>query len=82
MIRRWSAICRGATLAGLEGIGGSLYRAPKVLSRVARWSYGFPVSRPFDPKVHDIADRFLDPSEGIYRAKGQMVWLLKAVCEA
>ena len=70
MTYRWSAICHDTTFAGLEGITGSLYRAPKVLSGVARWSYGFPVSKILDPTIHDIADRFLDPSEGTYRAKG------------
>ncbi|KAH7357222.1 hypothetical protein BKA65DRAFT_592706 [Rhexocercosporidium sp. MPI-PUGE-AT-0058] len=73
----WSSICRGATLAGLEGIGGALGRPPKVVSRIARYSYGFPVSVPFDPSRHLLEDRFMDDSEGIYRARNQMMWILE-----
>ncbi|KAL2060461.1 hypothetical protein VTL71DRAFT_9492 [Oculimacula yallundae] len=73
----WSSICRGATLAGLEGIGGALGRPPKVISRIARYSYGFPVSVPFDPSQHLLEDRFVDESEGVYRARNQMMWMLE-----
>jgi hypothetical protein len=76
---RWSAICRGATLAGLEGIGGALGRPPRVVSRIARYSYGFIVSELFDSTKHLVQDRFLDPSEGRYRANNQMMWALEAV---
>ncbi|CAG8962469.1 hypothetical protein HYFRA_00014199 [Hymenoscyphus fraxineus] len=73
----WSSICRGATLAGLEGIGGALGRPPKVVSRIARYSYGFAVSTLFDPSEHLPEDRYLCESEGVYRANNQMMWILE-----
>jgi hypothetical protein len=48
-----------------------------VSARLARYSYGIPVSVPFNPKVHLQGDRILDNAEGIWRANNQMKWLLK-----
>lgn len=79
MNNSWSAICRSATLSGHEGISGSLDRPPRVHSRISRYSCGFPLSSVYDPTKHDIADRYLDPSDGICKARNQMTWLLETV---
>ncbi|KAK6532128.1 hypothetical protein TWF694_003289 [Orbilia ellipsospora] len=65
----WSAVCRGATMWGLE------HKA--VVSRNARYSYGYSVNVPFESGKHDMVDRYWDVSEGIHRARDQMGWLLK-----
>ncbi|EPS39071.1 hypothetical protein H072_7151 [Dactylellina haptotyla CBS 200.50] len=65
----WSAVCRGATLWGLE--------REIVVSRNARYNYGYAVNVEFDATKHDVSDRYYDASEGIDRAKDQMEWLLR-----
>lgn len=49
-------------------------------SRNARYSYGYAVNVPFENGKHDSQDRYYDNSEGIYRARDQMGWLMKRVC--
>ncbi|KAF3941340.1 hypothetical protein ABW19_dt0203577 [Dactylella cylindrospora] len=65
----WSAVCRGATAWGLNN--------DAIVSRVARYSYGQPVSVPFDSTIHDYKDRYFDDAEDIWRANNQMDWLIR-----
>ncbi|KAF8415361.1 hypothetical protein EV426DRAFT_630019 [Tirmania nivea] len=68
-----SAVCRGATLWGLEQ-----NHATSFLSRIARTSYGICFAVPFDPKNpnHYQEDKWWDEAKRIWRAKNQMRWLL------
>lgn len=81
---RWSSICRGATLWGLEHselrkVTAAVSNNPTITSRLSRYSYGLTYSEPYDSSKHLIQDRFYDEIEGIYRAAHQMEWLLKRV---
>lgn len=81
---RWSSICRGATLWGLEHselteLTAAIKDNLTIISRLSRYSYGILVSKVYDPSKHRVQDRYLDEIEGIYRAKDQMKWLLKRV---
>ena len=77
---RWSSICRGATLWGLEHSDITYnISTPTVVSRIARYSYGMALSHIYDPAKHLPEDVYLDTAEGVYRAKDQMNWLLKRV---
>ncbi|KAI8713929.1 hypothetical protein NCS52_01239000 [Fusarium sp. LHS14.1] len=77
----WSAICRGACRWGLEHANGqpgaSTAPVPTVTGRISKYSYGVPVSVPFEPSRHLWADRFLDPATNKYYAGNQMQWLLR-----
>lgn len=57
----------------------SVVSSPTVTSRLSRYSYGMAFSHPYDPKKHLIEDCYLDTSDGSYKAKDQMKWLLKRV---
>ena len=48
-----------------------------VTSRIERHSYGFVTNYPFDDRIHDVTDRFIDPVEGVPMARNQMCWLVK-----
>jgi hypothetical protein len=75
----WSAICRGATLWGLENSKSRKYTRKTVTARIARNSYGFCCSVPFNKKLgHLDIDRMIYP-DGSLRAKDQMEWLLRKV---
>ena len=78
---RWSSICRGATLWGLEHseLTAAVNDNPTITSRLSRYSYGIVVSVPYDPSKHLVQDRFHDAVEGIDRAANQMQWFLKRV---
>ena len=77
---RWSSICRGATLWGLEHSDlTSLTSTPTVVSRLSRYNYGMAFSQIYDPSRHLLQDMYMDPAEGVYRARGQMIWLLRRV---
>lgn len=81
---RWSSICRGATLWGLEHseltkLTAAVNDNLTITSRLSRYSYGVPFSEPYDPRRHLAQDRYFDEIEGIYRAGDQMEWLLKRV---
>lgn len=82
---RWSSICRGATLWGLEhtdpAFSSSVISSPTVTSRLSRYSYGMAFSELYDPSKHVMEDVYVDQEEGHYRAKDQMTWLLKRVRE-
>ena len=77
---RWSAICRGATLWGLEHSDLLKPEAnlPTVTSRLSRHSYGVSLSPIFDPKKHLLIDKYTD-GLGIDRANRQMTWYLRRV---
>lgn len=93
MRNRWSSICRGATLWGLEhidaGIDGNSASvspqaflpaySPTVTSRLSRHSYGMSFSVPYDQQKHLLQDLYQDEKTGLFMAKGQMTWLLKRV---
>ncbi|KAF8440747.1 hypothetical protein BGX38DRAFT_1096977 [Terfezia claveryi] len=72
-----SAVCRGASLWGLDQTQPTISRS--ITSRISRHSYGISYCYPFDPSVHDEADKFFNESKGEYYAEGQMKWLLKRV---
>ncbi|RPB21395.1 hypothetical protein L211DRAFT_870077 [Terfezia boudieri ATCC MYA-4762] len=69
-----SAVCRGATLWGLEQ-----NHATTFLSRIARSSYGIVYQVPWDPTNpnHHPSDKHWDSAESKWKARGQMTWLLK-----
>ncbi|KAL1794655.1 hypothetical protein ACET3X_006471 [Alternaria dauci] len=72
----WSAICRGATLWGLEHSSHSDFTTPTVSARIARFSYGNRWDVPFDAsRGHREIDRKKRP-DGWY-AEDQMNWLIK-----
>ncbi|KAH6849437.1 hypothetical protein B0T12DRAFT_418225 [Alternaria alternata] len=72
----WSAICRGATLWGLEHSSHSEFTPATVSARIARFSYGNRWDIPFDiSKGHQEIDRKKRP-DGWY-AGDQMNWLIK-----
>ncbi|MCJ1459513.1 hypothetical protein MMC28_009892 [Mycoblastus sanguinarius] len=76
--RAWSSICRGATLWGLEHSNlTSVISSPTVVSRISRYSYGMAFYRNYDASRHLVEDRFWDTVEGKYKARDQMVWLMK-----
>lgn len=80
----WSAICKGASLWGLENRHSEILdeaaRAPSTIaSRFARHSYGILVSHEFDPSLHQLRDKYIDKVDGTVRADNQMTWLLKKV---
>jgi hypothetical protein len=50
-----------------------------IVSRISRYSYGVPISEPFDPHRHHWRDQVIDPSSGEIHARNQMEWLLKRV---
>jgi hypothetical protein len=59
-------VCRG-----LEGPGSGVVEV-----RLSRKHYGTPVSVPFNPRIHDTRDRYVDEYDGRTYAKGQMRWLV------
>ena len=71
-----SAVCRGATLWGLEQ-----NHATSFLSRMARSSYGIAYQIKWDPTNpnHQPSDKHWDASTSRWVAYGQMTWLLKRV---
>ena len=94
---RWSSVCRGATLWGLEHPNETITidslaqtpskmsaNAPTVTSRISRYSYGVSMSEEFDQRIHLLQDGYQDPKTGHFMAKQQMTWLLKRVwlCKA
>lgn len=74
---RWSSICRGATIWGLEHSEQSPATKKTVVRRIARYSYGLMYSVLFDEsKGHLFQDRRQDPN-GDWLAINQMGWLLE-----
>ena len=79
-IYRWSSICRGATLWGLERFNRtSPLDNSTVVSKIQRYSLGIVSSPKYDPAKHRQEDRYCDPADGTLRARKQMTWLLKRV---
>ena len=78
---RWSSICRGATLWGLEHskLTTTINDNPTITSRLSRYSYGIPMSEVYDSSKHIIQDRYFHKIKGIYMARNQMKWLLQRV---
>ena len=78
---RWSSICRGATLWGLEHseLTAAVNDNSTITSRLSRYSYGILFSQVYDSSKHIIQDRYYDIVEGIDKADNQMDWLLKRV---
>lgn len=68
--RPWSAIVRGAAIAGLE-------KSP-ITYRRCRDHLGFPVHEKFDPAKHNARERIDCPIYGA-RATGQMLWHVSRV---
>lgn len=74
---RWSAICRGATLWGLENAQSDLNKRKTVRSRISRYSYGIIVSREWDTAVGQLETDRIRGTKGEWRANNQMNWMLK-----
>lgn len=74
---RMSAVCRGATLWGLDQTQPAVSRS--ITSRISRHSYGIAYCHSFDPGVHNESDKFFNEAKGEYYAEGQMKWLLNRV---
>ena len=68
---RWEAICKGATLRGLEG--------PLVPKRKCPRNYGTDVSRRFRDGVDSEADAWTDPFDKVKMAEGYILWLYEKV---
>lgn len=79
-IHRWSSICRGATLWGLEHCNQtSIFKNSTVISKFQRYSLGIVSSPKYDDAKHRPEDKYRDTADGTVRARGQMTWLLKRV---
>ncbi|VUC36482.1 unnamed protein product [Clonostachys rosea] len=79
-----TAICRGAIFKGFLERPTDNPNFPKtamapmsVVSIIARSSLGVSYSELFQYGVHREEDKYLDESEGVWRAKNQMRWYLK-----
>lgn len=71
---RWSAVCRGATLWGLEDSAQQNVGASKtVTSRVSRYSYGHAWDVPYQ-----TTDR-VKSTGGVVRATEQVGWIVNKV---
>jgi hypothetical protein len=78
---RWSAICRGATIWGLENATRSRENSPErktVVARIARHNYGICGAEPFDESRHLLKDRARFQN-GLWYANHQMHWLVVKV---
>ncbi|KAI0023585.1 hypothetical protein F4780DRAFT_56901 [Xylariomycetidae sp. FL0641] len=69
----WTAVVRGAVMAGLENKPGAM----KVLSRIARYSYCWVIAEVFDKNRHHPDDKRWDPVRGKFMAEEQAVWFVK-----
>ena len=92
MKHRWSSVCRGATLWGLEhpntGMTMESLSAPQaplsaetptVTSRLSRYSYGMSFDEEYNQKKHLLQELYRDDATGLVMAKKQMTWLLRRV---
>ncbi|KAL5115879.1 hypothetical protein ACEQ8H_006195 [Pleosporales sp. CAS-2024a] len=68
----WSAVVRGAAMAGLEGGNDHL-----VKNRKCRRNYGVSCNEDFKPTKHSESESYICPYDGRKMALGQMDWLLK-----
>ncbi|KAI5794262.1 hypothetical protein DFH27DRAFT_127268 [Peziza echinospora] len=76
----WTAIVRGAVIDTLSLHQSSQKGASDtamIRSRIARFSYGTTIHELFDPKVHQVKNRFYCKLRGQYRANNCMNWLVK-----
>jgi len=78
---RWSAVCKGATLWGLEhsAHAQNMGITPTIQSRLARCNYGVALAYPFIVGEHLLEDRYVHARTGTFYARDQMTWLLKRV---
>jgi len=76
----WSAVCRGATIWGLEHSPRQAGRKvpPTVKSRVARCSYGIRIDEPWDWKKHWNLEHYFN-ADGQRVAKYRMIWMIEKV---
>ncbi|KAG9897597.1 actin-like ATPase domain-containing protein, partial [Aureobasidium melanogenum] len=65
----WTAVVRGAVLAGLE--------RDLVVSRKARRHYGVVCSVSWDPSIHPLKNKFIDRITKELRARNQMLWYIE-----
>ncbi|KAK6227523.1 hypothetical protein QIS74_01078 [Colletotrichum tabaci] len=73
----WTAICRGATLQGLDSLSLNPGLAVSVRSRISRASYGIEFNQKFHPSLHDPSLKYWDPEEQEWYATGNMKWFLE-----
>ncbi|KAI1308319.1 actin-like ATPase domain-containing protein [Xylaria venustula] len=79
-MRPRTAICRGAILKGFLDIpsaAGGASSHVSVVSTIARRNLGVASNSIFEDGVHDKRDKYLDVSEGVWRARNQMNWYLR-----
>ncbi|KAI5465927.1 hypothetical protein BGZ63DRAFT_411377 [Mariannaea sp. PMI_226] len=75
--RPWSAICRGAVLKGLAQIRSLNPVAVAIDTRISRASYGTLFNAtPFDPNMHDAADRCFCEVAQVFQAVEQTNWFI------
>lgn len=80
----WSAICRGAVLKGLTQVRSrnqaAVSVAVEVEARISRASYGTLFNAmPFDPNMHDAADRCFCEVAQVFQAAEQTTWFVTIV---
>ncbi|KAI1654054.1 hypothetical protein F4813DRAFT_399429 [Daldinia decipiens] len=65
-----AAVSKGAVICGTK-------EQVLIRSRIARYSYGYFSSKPFQEGIHNPEDRFRDTTRNCDMAKGQMEWIVK-----
>ncbi|CAI7646825.1 unnamed protein product [Penicillium manginii] len=78
VIRRRTAICRGAILKGLMDapITTHVPNAPEILSRISRTCIGTTCNAKFIEGVHRKKERYICEHEGFYKVRGMMDWYI------
>ncbi|KAJ4323450.1 hypothetical protein N0V84_004322 [Fusarium piperis] len=73
----WTAVVRGAVYHGLIRSNLSDNLTVAVESRISRYSYGTLVNAmPFDPEMHEQADRFYCSENQAWLAANQTIWFV------
>ncbi|KAJ4996040.1 Hsp70 family chaperone [Colletotrichum sp. SAR 10_66] len=73
----WTAICRGAVIAGLARRNRNAGLSVAVKSRIARFNYGIKLMYDFNPRRHLDEDKYWDMMEEKYRAINQTQWFIR-----
>jgi hypothetical protein len=77
---RWTAVCRGAVIKGLNLLDVKSDLKVSVQSRIARASYGTTCNiLPWEAEIHDTRDKAWCPIQQDFLAVDQMHWFVKIV---
>jgi hypothetical protein len=77
---RWTAVCRGAVIKGVNLLDVKSDLKVSVQSRIARASYGTTCNiLPWEAELHDTRDRAWCPIQQDFLAVDQMHWFVKIV---